>query len=59
MSKVHTTKTGDTLFSIAIRYYGDGNKYPILSEANPLVKDSEKIIPGINIVIPNLPERKI
>lgn len=57
MSRTYTTVKGDTLFKIAIRFYGDGNKYPIISQANPVIKNPDIIIPGLNLVIPDLPER--
>lgn len=34
MPRVHTVDHGDTLFGIALKFYGDGMKFPIIAEAN-------------------------
>lgn len=36
----YTIKEGDTLFSIAQKYYDDGYKYPLISEANKLTNEN-------------------
>lgn len=46
-------KSGDTLWAIAKQYYGDGNKYPQIFEANrEVIKDPDKIFVGQKIRIP-------
>lgn len=48
-------KSGDTLWAIAKEYYGDGNKYPQIFEANKeVIKDPDKIFVGQKIRIPKL-----
>ena len=48
-------KSGDTLWAIAKQYYGDGNKYPQIFEANrEVIKDPDKIFVGQKIRIPKL-----
>ena len=46
----HTVKKGDTLWSIAKKYLGDGNRYKEIQRANAL-KDT-LIYPGTVIQIP-------
>jgi nucleoid-associated protein YgaU len=47
--------TGDTLSSIAKRFYGDANAYPQIFEANrQVIKDADLIFPGQKIRIPRL-----
>lgn len=46
-------KSGDTLWAVAKKYYGDGNKYTKIVEANKeVIKDADKIFPGQKIRIP-------
>lgn len=47
----HTVKKGDTLWSIAKKYLGDGNRYKEIQKANGL-KDTV-IYPGTVIQIPS------
>lgn len=43
----HTVQAGDTLWAIAERAYGDGNRYPEIFEANkPMLSDPDLIFPG-------------
>jgi nucleoid-associated protein YgaU len=51
----YVIETGDTLSSIAKRYYGDANAYPQIFEANrQVIKDADLIFPGQKIRIPRL-----
>ena len=53
--RFHTVKKGDTLWAIAKKEYGDGNKYPAIFEANkPMLKDPDKIYPGQVLRIPGV-----
>jgi nucleoid-associated protein YgaU len=50
-----TVVSGDTLWRIAERMYGDGSHYMKIFEANtPLLKDPDQIYPGQELVIPEL-----
>lgn len=43
----HTVVSGDTLWGIAQKVYGDGNRYPEVFEANqPMLTDPDLIFPG-------------
>jgi len=37
----YTIQSGDTLFAIAKRFYGDGEKYPLILQANPLANPNQ------------------
>ncbi len=44
---------GDSLWKIASKFYGDGNKYPQIFEANKeVIKSADLIFPGQKIRIP-------
>jgi prophage tail gpP-like protein len=58
MARKHTVITGDTLFKIAVQYYGDGNKYPVIYRANPIIKDENLIYPGWVLTIPDLEQEE-
>ena len=43
----HTVESGDTLWAISEKVYGDGNRYPEIFEANqPMLTDPDLIFPG-------------
>jgi nucleoid-associated protein YgaU len=45
---------GDTLWAIAKKHLGDGNRYPEIFEANrEVILDPDKIFPGQKIRIPS------
>lgn len=49
----YTVQSGDTLSKIALAFYGDANKYPVIFEANtPMLEDPDKIYPGQTLRIP-------
>ena len=49
----YTIVSGDTLYAIAKKFLGDGNKYPDIFEANrEVIQDPDKIFPGQVIRIP-------
>lgn len=51
--KTYTVKKGDTLWSIATRYYGSGANFPKIVEANKnLIKDPDLIYEGWVLTIP-------
>jgi nucleoid-associated protein YgaU len=49
--RTYTVVSGDTLFAIAERFYGDGNRYPEIAEASG-VTNPDLIHPGQELVIP-------
>ena len=49
----YTIEEGDTLWAIAQKHLGDGNRYQEIVEANlEVIKDADKIYPGQSIRIP-------
>lgn len=51
--KVHEVQSGDTLSSIANKYYGEANAYQRIFEANrPMLSDPDEIYPGQVLIIP-------
>jgi len=50
-SGVHIVQAGDTLWAVAKKYYGNGNQYPKIAEANK-IKNPSLIYPGQKLVIP-------
>jgi len=51
----YTVRRGDTLWKVAKSYYGDGNKYQSIFEANrPMLSHPDKIYPGQVLRIPTL-----
>jgi 3D (Asp-Asp-Asp) domain-containing protein len=53
--QTYTVQSGDTLFLIAQKLYGDGNKWPEIYEANQetIGPDPTQIQPGMVLVIPS------
>lgn len=49
----YTVQSGDSLSRIAKRFYGDGNAWKLIFEANrDTLKDPDKIFPGQVLTIP-------
>jgi nucleoid-associated protein YgaU len=56
-SRWHTVEDGDTLFSLAQRYYGDGAKYLLIYRANrERLGSLEELAPGMVLEIPEKSE---
>ncbi|MCK5841500.1 MAG: peptidoglycan-binding protein LysM [Candidatus Sabulitectum sp.] len=54
-TEYYEIKSGDTLWAVAKNFYGDGNKYLKIVEANKeVIKDADKIFPGQKIRIPKI-----
>lgn len=55
--KVVTVKKGDTLWDLAVKYYGDGTKWKVIAKANG-VKDPKKLPIGKKLTIPGTGTKK-
>ena len=51
-NKTHTVQSGDTLWGIAKKYYGNGDQYTKIVSANPGIKNPNLIYPGQIFTIP-------
>lgn len=51
-NKTHTVQSGDTLWGIAKKYYGNGSQYQKIVSANPSIKNPNLIYPGQVFTIP-------
>jgi nucleoid-associated protein YgaU len=55
VTEFYTIVKGDSLSKIALRYYGNAMKYPVIFQANrEVIKDADLIYPGQTIRIPKL-----
>ena len=52
-NKTHTVQSGDTLWGIAKKYYGNGSQSPKIMSANPDIKNPNLIYPGQVFTIPS------
>ncbi|MGE4274112.1 MAG: LysM peptidoglycan-binding domain-containing protein [Desulfitobacterium sp.] len=48
----YTVASGDSLWAIAKKMYGDGDQYPKIASANKTIKNPSLIYPGQKLVIP-------
>lgn len=48
----YTIQKGDSLWKIAERHYGNGNRWPDIQAANPQITDPKKLPVGMTIVLP-------
>jgi nucleoid-associated protein YgaU len=56
----HKVQEGETLFSLAQRYYGDGDRFADLYRVNRgLLKTPDALQPGMELVIPELPRQEL
>ena len=56
--RTHTVVAGDTLSSLAERYYHDRRKFVTIYDANQHQLNSpDELTPGMVLVLPDLPER--
>ena len=53
-SGTHTVARGETLWEIAVQYYGDGYAWSRIYEANRgVISDPDRIAPGLSLTIPS------
>jgi nucleoid-associated protein YgaU len=50
----HVVESGDSMWKLADRYYGDRTRWRRIMEHNPWIKDQEKLQPGWKISIPSI-----
>ncbi len=55
MSKFYQVKPGDTLSSIALRFYGNNTESPRIQQANPVVQDPNVLSINWVLTIPSIP----
>lgn len=51
-ARYYVVKKGDTLWAIAKRFYGNGNQYMRIANANPSIKNPNLIYPNQKLLIP-------
>ena len=51
--RIYVVQEGDTLWSIAATLLGEGSHYPEIERVNPNIKNSDDLIVGTNLKIPN------
>jgi len=56
-SKSYSVKKGDTLWDLAVKYYGDGTQWKKIARANG-VKDPKKLQIGTKLKIPGITDKK-
>jgi hypothetical protein len=57
--KHHTIQEGDTLYNLALHYYGDGDRFVDIFRANrDVLKTPDQLPPGIELVIPETEEEE-
>jgi hypothetical protein len=49
-------KSGDSLYMLGLRFYGDGSAWNLITEANPSITSPQNLEVGQIILIPNLTE---
>lgn len=55
--RTHVVEKGESLWAIAERYYGNGNEWPRIHEANrERIEDPDVIHPGWELTIPPVKE---
>lgn len=51
--KIHTMLEGETLQSVAYRYYGDSGLWANIADANNIINPFTEIFQGKQLIIPN------
>ena len=56
-AQTYTVQSGDTLWRISEKFYGNGSSYMKIFEANTgVLEDPDRILPGQELTIPDLHE---
>ncbi len=55
VTQTYTVQSGDTLWRISEKFYGNGSSYMKIFEANTgVLEDPDRILPGQELTIPDL-----
>lgn len=52
----HTVRRGDTLYKLARQYYGNGEMWQLIREANPSINEKGQLSEGQSLMIPHRPD---
>lgn len=52
--KTYVLQDGEGLWDVAVKFYGDGYKWTVISDANGLTDNPDNVAPGMKLVIPSL-----
>ena len=52
--RTYILKDGEGLWDVAVKFYGDGYKWTIISDANHLADNPDAVYPGMKLIIPPL-----
>lgn len=50
---VHTVLDGETIQSIAFKYYGDSGLWGVIADVNDILNPFEELYGGLELIIPN------
>lgn len=50
---IHTVLDGESILSIAYKYYGNSGLWGVISDTNSLINVMEEVVPGLQLLIPN------
>lgn len=51
---VYVLQDGKSIWDVAVKFYGDGYKWTIISDANHLADNPDSVVPGMTLIIPNV-----
>ena len=53
LDTVHTVLDGETIYSIAYRYYSDSGLWYKITDTNSIYDPIRQIVPGLQLIIPH------
>ena len=53
-TETYTLAEGEGLWDVAVKFYGDGNRWVEIAEVNNLTDNPDNVPPGTELIIPNL-----